>query len=99
MPGLTTLKCSGSAAYFLSHAYPDLFNPATQIEYGLPEAQQVKVVVYNVLGEAVAVLVDAYQEAGRYRVTWDASMFSAGVYFYRLQAGQFVETRRTVLLK
>jgi hypothetical protein len=79
--------------------HPNPFNASTVIGYQLPEASNVKLEVYNVLGEKVATLVDGEQEAGYRYVVWDASAISSGVYFYRLQAGEFVSTKKMNLLK
>jgi hypothetical protein len=79
--------------------YPNPFNAATVIEYQLPEASDVKLEVYNILGEKVATLVDHKQEAGYKVITWDASEVSSGLYFYKLTAGDFTETKRMMLAK
>ncbi len=88
-------------AFALHQNYPNPFNPATIIAYQLPSASAVKLELYDVLGRKVATLVDARQNAGSYRYALDASRFSlaSGVYFYRLQAGDFVQTRKMVLTK
>ena len=88
----------------LSQNAPNPFNPVTQIAYQLPEAGDVSLVVYNVLGQEVVRLVQAHQSAGYYRVNWNGQdargrMASSGVYFYRLQAGGLVRTHKMVLLK
>jgi cytoskeletal protein CcmA (bactofilin family) len=79
--------------------YPNPFNPSTQIRYRLPESQHVTLVIYDVLGQQVATLVDGRQEAGSYSVAWDAGGMSAGVYFCKLSAGEYARTRRMVLVK
>ena len=83
----------------LYNNYPNPFNPRTIIEYALPKSSEVSLVVYNLIGEVVTWLVADIQQAGQHKVTWDASEFSSGIYFYRLQAGEFVLTRKMVLLK
>ncbi|UCE19143.1 MAG: T9SS type A sorting domain-containing protein, partial [Gemmatimonadota bacterium] len=87
------------AEYGLAQNYPNPFNPVTSIAYSLPEAAKVKVVVYNTLGQVVAELVNANQEAGHHVVTWDAADMASGVYFYRIEANDFKATRRMVLMK
>jgi hypothetical protein len=78
---------------------PNPFNPSTDISFDLPTASQVSLEVYNVTGQKVATLVDDLLAAGRHTVTWDATDFASGVYLYRLTAGDFVETRKMVLIK
>ncbi len=79
--------------------YPNPFNPTTTVRYTLPKESKVKIVVYNMLGEVVTVLVDDLQEAGNYEVNFEASRMASGVYIYRIQAGDFVETKKMVLMK
>ena len=83
----------------LLNNYPNPFNPTTAIEYSLPSSGEVSLMIYNLLGQEVANLVSGRIEAGFHKVTWDASNYSSGIYFYRLQAGLFVQTRKMVLLK
>jgi hypothetical protein len=89
--------------FSLSQNYPNPFNPSTKIEYGLAKAAQVSLKVYNLLGTEVATLVNGRQEAGSYTVPFDANKgtlnLASGVYFYRLQAGTFVETKKLMLQK
>ena len=83
----------------LSQCYPNPFNASTVIEYQLPEDSDVKLEVYNLIGEKVATLVDSKQQAGYRSVLWDASDVSSGIYFCRLTAGDFAETKRMMLVK
>ena len=85
--------------YSLGQNYPNPFNPMTSIPYTLRETSLVNLTVYNVLGQKVATLVDEYQEASSHRAVLDATSFASGIYFYRLQAGQFNAVRKMVLLK
>ena len=85
--------------YVLVQNYPNPFNPETSIEFGLPETGDVTVTVYNTLGQEVAVLVDEELDGGFYTVSWDAAGLPTGVYFYRIVAGTFNETRRMVYMK
>ncbi len=87
------------AVFALNQNYPNPFNPSTTIEYALPEARQVRLEVFNAIGERVSSLVDARQEAGTYRSTFDASTLPSGVYLYRLSAGSDVSVKRMILMK
>jgi len=78
--------------------YPNPFNPSTMIRYGLSRRSQVSLAVYNTLGQLVSQLVSVEQEAGYHEGKFDASGISSGVYFYRLQAEDFVQTRKFLLL-
>lgn len=83
----------------LNQNYPNPFNPTTNIRYDLPEATQVRLDVYNIMGQHVTTLVNHYQTLGSHTVTFDATNLSGGVYLYRLRTQNFVETRKMVLVK
>ena len=83
----------------LTQNYPNPFNPVTVISFSLPTSGPVQVTVYNTAGQKVATLASGYFEAGIHSVEWDGSMYSSGVYFYKLQASNFVDTRKMILLK
>jgi phosphatidylserine/phosphatidylglycerophosphate/cardiolipin synthase-like enzyme len=85
--------------FSLSQNYPNPFNPTTKIEYALPGTQKVVLKLYDILGREVQTLVNEQQTPGTYRVEVDASGFASGVYFYRLEAGTFVQNRKMLLLK
>ncbi len=84
--------------FALGQNYPNPFNPTTVIPYALPHAAHVRLTVYDLLGRKVATLVDKMQQAGRYRIRWDASKVSSGVYFYLIRAGKFSRVRKMILL-
>ena len=86
-------------AFALAPNYPNPFNPATTIEFALPEAVSVSLRVYDVTGREVARLVDGAMVAGTHRVAFDASRLPSGVYLYRLQAGSFTQVHRMTLMK
>jgi hypothetical protein len=85
--------------YGLAQNYPNPFNPATSIAYSVAGYVHTTLKVYNVLGQELVTLVHEVQEPGQYSVTWDASDVASGVYFYRLDAGDYSATRRMVLMK
>ncbi len=86
-------------SYKMSQNYPNPFNPITQIRYALPKDCQVRLEVYNVIGQKVATLVNGEQKAGYKMVTWDAYNLSSGIYFYRIQASNFTDTKKMILLR
>ncbi len=86
-------------SFELSQNNPNPFNPVTKINYKLWVAGYTKLVVYNVLGQEVSILVSEKQVAGTHQVVFDGSGLTSGVYFYRIESGHFVETKRMVLLK
>ena len=92
-------------AFALADNFPNPFNPATTIQYALPQAADVELTVYNLVGQPVRTLVAEHQSAGHYAVEWDATndsghSLSSGMYFYRLQAGEeFLEVKKMLLLK
>jgi hypothetical protein len=90
---------SKPVSFTLAQNYPNPFNPATTIRYTLPHRSQVLLAVYNTLGQRVAALVQGQEEAGSYEVKFDGSNLASGVYFYRLQAGTYVETKKLLLLR
>jgi serine protease len=85
--------------FSLYQNYPNPFNPSTKIRYDLPTESQVTLVVYDLLGQEVARLVDARQSAGRYEVPFVPSNISSGVYFYRIQAGAYSEIKKMMILR
>ena len=85
--------------YALVPNYPNPFNPSTEIRFDLPEAEHVRLVVYNARGQEVARLVDQPMSAGTHSVTWDAKGLPSGTYLYRLTAGPFSQTKAMALLK
>jgi hypothetical protein len=90
--------------FSLSQNFPNPFNPSTEIRYGLPARSHVTVAIFNMLGQEVVKLVDDEQAEGFYTVQWDGrnragSLISSGVYFYRIQAGNFIDLKKMIMLK
>jgi hypothetical protein len=99
--GITGIKTEivTPSAFVLMQNYPNPFNPVTAIRYGVPRRSNVKLAVFNTLGQQVAVLVNESQEAGLHEVKFDGSNMASGVYFYRIQAGEYTEAKKFVLLR
>jgi hypothetical protein len=90
--------------YNLVQNYPNPFNPTTKIDYGLPEASNVRLIIYDILGREVTTLVNGVQEPGYKSITWNGTNafgknVGAGMYFYLIQAGEFRQAKKMVLLK
>ena len=105
------MKCP-ELNFSLTQNYPNPFNPVTTIKYTIPtppasspftkgrnEVGFVTLKVYDILGSEVATLVNQEQSAGNYKVQFDGSMLSSGVYFYQLHAGNFISTKKAILMK
>ncbi len=91
---------SGSVNGFsLGQNYPNPFNPSTTISYSIPQRSYVTLKVYDMLGKEVSVLVNEEKNAGSYRIKFNGSTLSSGIYFYKLQAGNFTQTKKLILLK
>ena len=87
------------ARYSLGQNYPNPFNPSTTIKFELPKSSHVTLSVYDILGRQVSVLINERRDAGLHEVKFDAASLASGVYFYRLQAGSYVQTRKLLILK
>lgn len=83
----------------LSQNYPNPFNPSTKIDFSVPRNSNVEIIIYDILGNKVTELVNGFKDAGNYTVVFNASNLSSGIYFYRLRAGNFAETKKMILLK
>lgn len=86
-------------SFALDQNYPNPFNPTTTIRYALPQASHVTLNIYSVLGQVVEMLIDCVEQAGNKSIEWNASIFPSGVYFYRLQADGFIQTKKLILMK
>ncbi|MGE5680579.1 MAG: T9SS type A sorting domain-containing protein, partial [Bacillota bacterium] len=87
-------------SYYLGQNYPNPFNPSTVIEFSLPDNnQEVSLKVYDLLGREVAELVNGKMSAGQHKVLWNASQNASGVYFYRLQSGNYAETKKMMFIR
>jgi hypothetical protein len=98
-PNITYRLSLEQLGFGLEQNSPNPFNAQASINYTLPEAADVRIAVYNLLGQRIAVLFNGVQQAGKHIITWDASDNPSGMYFYRIQAGEFTETKKMTLLK
>ncbi|MFZ0390093.1 MAG: S8 family serine peptidase [Calditrichia bacterium] len=85
--------------YALYQNYPNPFNPVTTISFNLPRAENIKLLIFNVLGEKVEEVVSGRMNAGHQTISWNAANYPSGIYYYRLDAGSFRETKKMILLK
>jgi hypothetical protein len=85
--------------YALYHNYPNPFNPSTKIKYSIPQTSKVQIKVFDILGNEIETLVNEEKQNGTYEKTWYVEGLPSGIYFYRLQAGNFVEAKKMVLLR
>ncbi len=97
--GITPISNEIPNKLSLSQNYPNPFNPVTNIEFAVPRSSFVKLSVMNILGQQVELLVNQQLSPGNYVTDWDASAFPSGIYFYKLQAEGYVNTKRMILIK
>lgn len=100
--GIQVISSEVPQRFELFNNYPNPFNPVTKIRFDIPNLsgnRNVNLTVYDILGNEVAVLVNEELKAGKYEASWEASNFASGIYFYRIKAGEFVQTHRMVLVK
>jgi hypothetical protein len=93
------VNVTASLEFTLDQNFPNPFNPNTLIKFSIPNSSQVSLKIFNTLGQEMETLVNEEKQVGTYEVNWNASNLQSGVYFYRLQAGSFVQTRKMILLK
>jgi hypothetical protein len=86
-------------SFMLSQNYPNPFNPSTTFEYSIAKQSSVLIRIYDLIGNEIETLVNEEKPVGTYELTWNASNLPSGVYFYQLQAGDFVETKKMILMK
>ncbi|MFH1195988.1 MAG: T9SS type A sorting domain-containing protein [bacterium] len=97
--GVEPIDNSIPTTYELSQNYPNPFNPSTTIEFSLPEATNVKIVIYDAIGNQVTELINENMLAGKFSARWNASNVASGVYFYKIITNKYVETKKMLLLK
>jgi hypothetical protein len=85
--------------YSLSQNYPNPFNPTTKLKFALPKTVLTKLIIYDLLGREVETIINKELEAGYYEVEFNANQFSTGIYLYKIQAGDFLQTKKMILMK
>ena len=85
--------------YRLNQNYPNPFNPSTKIKFSIPELSYVTIKIFDILGNEIETLINNEKPSGSYELTWNAGNLPSGIYFYQLKAGEFVETKKMILLK
>ncbi len=99
LTGNGTVQAEIPAVYSLAQNYPNPFNPSTSIKFNVPKLSNVKLVIYDVVGREITTLVNEMKKPGSYEAVFNAENFASGVYFYRLEAGDFTDVKKMVLIK
>jgi hypothetical protein len=97
--GINQISSEIPERFLLEQNYPNPFNPTTNIEFALPKSSTVKIAVYDMLGREVEILVNKELKAGTYKTELNASNYTSGVYFYKLAADNFTQTKKMILVK
>ena len=97
--GIDTYSEGLPKVFSLSQNYPNPFNPETNIKFGIPKASQVRITAYDILGRRAAVISDNWYNPGYYNLVWNASSVSSGIYFIRMETGEYSQTIKTLLMK
>ena len=85
--------------FALEQNYPNPFNPSTKISYSIPKASNVKLTVFNLLGQEIQVLVNETKEAGIHEINFNAQSLNSGMYLYKIESGSFTQTKKMTLIK
>jgi hypothetical protein len=93
------LEVGTPLTYSLEQNYPNPFNPITTMNFAIPVSGNVKLYIYNSLGERIESLVNGFLESGFHKVIWNASKYSSGVYFYELESGNYNSVKKMILIK
>jgi len=93
------IKSINPTEYYLSQNYPNPFNPVTKISFDIPNDAKVKLIVYDLLGREIKSIVNNVLTTGRYTFEFDGSNLASGVYFYRIEAGDFKQVKKMMLVK
>ena len=96
---VVNVEITAPTVFQLSQNYPNPFNPSTTISYSLAQAGNVRLAVYNTLGQEITTLVNEFKESGNYQISFDAANLSSGVYLYKLETPNFVQIKKMVVNK
>lgn len=99
LTGVTNLGSEVPSGFYMNQNYPNPFNPKTSINFGVPQASSAKLTVYDAMGREVKVILNQNLSAGNYEVQWDASAFTSGIYYYTIEAGEYIKTMKMALVK
>lgn len=97
--GIQSISTENPPSFSLSQNYPNPFNPVTKIRFDVPRSENVMIVVYDILGKEITTLVNQHLQPGTYETDWDASIYSSGIYYYKIVSGDFTRTKKMVLIK
>lgn len=97
--GINNYSSTLSQNFSINQNYPNPFNATTKINFELPKSTKVKITIYDILGRKLEEIINSYLQAGQHTVNWDAYNYSSGVYFYRIETGDFSQTKKCVMLK
>jgi len=86
-------------SFTLAQNYPNPFNPTTNINFSVPKSSNIKITIYDAIGSEIGVLINKQLSTGNYTVEWDGSSYSSGIYFYKMESNEFVQTRKMILIK
>ncbi len=99
LTGIREISSEIPSEFSLSQNYPNPFNPTTNIRFTLPQNTFAKLIIYDALGREVESLVNGQFNAGKYEVNWNATKYPSGIYYYRLEAGNYIVTKKMILTK
>lgn len=97
--GISQINHTVSGCYLISQNYPNPFNPTTSIKFTIPKASSVKITIFDIAGKEVETLVNEEFQSGTYQTKWNGSKYASGIYFYKIQADNYKETKSMILIK
>jgi hypothetical protein len=97
--GINNIGNTIPKSFYLYQNYPNPFNPTTKIKFNIPKSSFTSIKIYNILGAQIAILLNKQLQPGSYEVEWNASNYPSGVYYYKLNSGDYIETKKMILIK